>query len=73
MAAHSSTLAWKMPCMEEPARLQSMNRKESRTTEQLRFTVYQGHSRQLSGKKNPPAMQEMNFDPWIRRISWRRA
>ena len=24
MAAHSSTLAWKIPCMEEPGRLQSM-------------------------------------------------
>ena len=24
MATHSSTLAWKIPCMEEPDRLQSM-------------------------------------------------
>ena len=24
MAAHSSTIAWKTPCMEEPGRLQSM-------------------------------------------------
>ena len=24
MAPHSSTLAWKVPCMEEPGRLQSM-------------------------------------------------
>ena len=24
MAPHSSTLAWKIPCMEEPGRLQSM-------------------------------------------------
>ena len=24
MAIHSSTLAWKIPCMEEPRRLQSM-------------------------------------------------
>ena len=24
MATHSSTLAWKIPCMEEPGRLQSM-------------------------------------------------
>ena len=22
--------------------------------------------------KNPPAMQETGFDPWVRKISWRR-
>ena len=37
MATHSSTLAWKIPWMEEPGRLQSMGRKESDTTEQLHF------------------------------------
>ena len=49
MAAHSSTLAWKIPWTEEPGRLQSMGlqrvglgcspwgRKESDTTEQLHF------------------------------------
>ena len=35
MARHSSTLAWKIPWMEEPGRLQSMGCKESDTTEQL--------------------------------------
>ena len=34
MAPHSSTLAWKIPWMEEPGRLQSMLRD---TTEQLPF------------------------------------
>ena len=34
MASHSSTLAWKVPWMEEPGRLQSMG---SRTTERLPF------------------------------------
>ena len=33
MATHSSTLAWKMPWMEDPGRLQSMGRKESGMTE----------------------------------------
>ena len=33
IAIHSSTLAWKIPWMEEPDRLQSMCRKESDTTE----------------------------------------
>ena len=34
MAPHSSTLAWKIPWMEEPGRLQSMG---SDTTERLHF------------------------------------
>ena len=33
MATHSSTLAWKIPWMEEPGRLQSMGHKESGMTE----------------------------------------
>ena len=37
MAPHSSTLAWKIPWMEEPGRLQSMGSLESDTTEQLHF------------------------------------
>ena len=38
MAIHSSILAWKIPWMEEPGRLQSMGRKESDTNEQLDLT-----------------------------------
>ena len=38
MATHSSILAWKIPWMEEPGRLQSTGRKELDTTEQLHFT-----------------------------------
>ena len=37
MATHSSLLAWKMPWMEEPGRLQSMGCKESDRTERLHF------------------------------------
>ena len=37
MATHSSTLAWQIPWMEEPGRLQSMGREESDTTERLHF------------------------------------
>ena len=33
MATHSSVLAWEIPWMEEPGRLQSMGPKESDTTE----------------------------------------
>ena len=37
MALHSSTLAWKIPWMEEPGRLQSMGLLDLGTTEQLHF------------------------------------
>jgi len=37
MATHSSTLAWKIPWMEEPGRLQLWGRGESDTTERLHF------------------------------------
>ena len=37
MATHSSTLAWKIPWMEEPGGLQSMGRQELDRTERLHF------------------------------------
>ena len=37
MATHSGTLAWKIPWMEKPGRLQSMGGKESDMTERLHF------------------------------------
>ena len=37
MAPHSSTLAWKIPWMEEPGRLQSMGSLRVSTTERLHF------------------------------------
>ena len=37
MAPHSSTLAWKIPWMEEPGRLQSMGCEELDRTERLHF------------------------------------
>ena len=37
MAPHSSTLAWKIPWTEEPGGLQSMESRESDTTERLHF------------------------------------
>ena len=38
MASHSSILAWVIPWIEEPARLQFMNHKESDTTKWLTNT-----------------------------------
>ena len=40
VAPHSSTLAWKIPWMEEPGKLQSMGCKESNMTERLRFPFF---------------------------------
>ena len=40
-ATHSSTLAWKIPWMEEPGRLLSMGSQESYMTEQLHFTSHE--------------------------------
>ena len=37
MATHSSTLAWRIPWVEEPGRLQSWGCEESDTTERLPF------------------------------------
>ena len=37
MAPHSSTLAWKIPWMEKPGRLQSMGSRRVDTTERLHF------------------------------------
>ena len=37
MASHYSVLAWKIPWMEEPDRLQSMGSLESDTAERLHF------------------------------------
>jgi len=41
MAPHSSTLAWKIPWMEEPGRLQSMGLLELDTTERLHFHFHE--------------------------------
>ena len=40
MAPHSSTLAWKIPWVEEPGRLQSMGSLESDKTEDFTFTFH---------------------------------
>ena len=44
MAPHSSTLAWKIPWMEEPGRLQSMGSLESDTTERSSLSPFHFHA-----------------------------
>ena len=60
VAPHSSTLAWKIPWMEEPDGLQSMGSLESDTTERLHFhfslsCIGEGHGNplQCSCLENP--------------------
>ena len=58
MAPHSSTLAWKIPWMEEPGRLQSMGSLESETTERFHSSLScigegNGNPRQCSCLENP--------------------
>ena len=50
---HSSTLAWKVPWMEEPGRLQSMGSLELDTTEQLHFHF----SLSCTGERNGNPLQ----------------
>ena len=64
MATHSNTLAWKIPWMEEPGRLQSMDRKEVDMTEHLHFTSMV--------KELPGQCRRHGFDSWVREIPWRR-
>ena len=44
MAAHPSTLAWKIPWREEPGRLESMGGKESDTTERRHFHFHSAYT-----------------------------
>ena len=60
MAPHSSTLAWKIPWLEEPGRLQSMGSLESDLTERLHFhfslsCIGEGNGNPLQGSclENP--------------------
>ena len=40
MATHSSILAWRIPWIKEPGRLQSIGHKESDTIKQLRMHIF---------------------------------
>ena len=62
MAPHSSTLAWKIPWMEEPGRLQSMGRRELDTTERLHFHF--SVSCIGEGNVNPPVFLPGESQGW---------
>ena len=60
MATHSSTLAWKIPQMEEPDRLQSMGSQRIRQDWATSLTLIETEGASLVSQtvKNLPAMQE---------------
>ena len=60
MAPHSSTLAWKIPWMEEPGGLQSMGLQRDMTEQvaQLRVWIWGKNSFVVQLVKNLPAVQE---------------
>ena len=73
MAPHSSTLAWKIPWMEEPGRLQSMGGLESDTTERLHFhlslsCIGEGNGNPLQGSclENPSGGSRVGCHLWGR-------
>ena len=59
MVTHSSILAWKIPWMEEPGRLQSMGSQSvGHDLATSLSKVYNGASLVAQSVKNPPALQE---------------
>ena len=76
MATHSSTLAWKIPRMEEPGRLQSMGSQRVGhdwvTSLALKERAFPGGT---SGKESAcqcRTHERCGFSPWARKIPWRR-
>ena len=78
MATHSSTLAWRIPGMEEPGGLQSMGsqRVGHDWMTSLHFIGHLGFPSGTSGKEHSCQCRRhmrYGFDPWVREIPWRRA
>ena len=83
MATHSSVLAWRIPQMGEPGGLPSMwlyrvghNWSDlAAAAASLTHTLWkerEANSHGLRGAAGASLVQEPNFDPWVRKIPWRR-
>ena len=75
MAPHSSTLAWRIPWMEEPGRLQSLGSQrvgQDWATSLSLSLLWEGLHWWLSGKESAYYFKRHGFDPWIRKMTWRR-
>ena len=64
MATHSSTIAWKIPGMEKPGRLQSMVSQRVDTTERLHFhfLVFMLSSQWRLWFNNHQVFEEVNYN-----------
>ena len=87
MAVHSSVISWTIPCTEEPgdpwvhrvrydwACIQDWFKipflGEPKLKLSLSLMIW-GASLVAQMVKNLPAVQETRFDPWVRKIPWRR-
>ena len=67
MAPHSSTLAWKIPWMEEPGRLQSTGVTKSRTRLKRLSSSSRGHLQQGSGKQVVKGQKQVDLGHQFRR------
>ena len=75
MAPHSSTVAWKMPWMEEPGGLPSMGSHRVDLAVAAALNKM-GLPRWYSGKESTCQCERHNrcrFDLWVGKIPWRRA
>ena len=80
MATHSSILAWKIPWMEKPGKLQSMRFQSqmrlSNFTSCLHHRDQEGFLGGTSGKESASQCmrhKRYGFDPWVGKISWKKA
>ena len=78
MATHSSVLAWRIPGTGEPGGLPSMgsHRVGHDSSDLAAADAFLGFTGGTGGKE--PACQcrgyrRRGFDPWVRKIAWRRA
>ena len=76
MATYSSTLAWKIPWMEEPDRLQSMGLQRVGHNWAISLALEErGFPGDTSGKEYACQCRRhkrCGFSPWVRKIPWRR-
>ena len=69
MATHSSILAWEIPWTKEPGELYTKWSQESDTTERAHTLLgFSGGS----VVKNLPVYRRCGFNPWVRKIPWKR-
>ena len=76
MATHSSILARRIPWTEEPGGLQSTGSQSGHNYSDLAnkhaCTTFKGLLWCLSGKESTCQCKRLRFDPWVRKIPWRR-